>query len=70
MSNRLQAIIWTNDGLVYWCKYVSLDLNELKALENCLADGEKHTMENLDCVFFPSSDDIEFFIHNVDCNLI
>ena len=25
---RWQAIIWTNDDLVYWCKYVSLSLNE------------------------------------------
>ena len=24
-----QAIIWTNDGLVYWCIYASLGLNEL-----------------------------------------
>ena len=27
--NRCQAIIWTNDGIVYWCIYVSLSLNEL-----------------------------------------
>ena len=26
--NRRQAIIWTNDGLVYWCIYASLGLNE------------------------------------------
>ena len=26
---RQQAIIWTNDGLVCWCKYASLGLNEL-----------------------------------------
>ena len=26
---RQQAIIWTNDGLVYWHIYASLDLNEL-----------------------------------------
>ena len=25
-----QAIIWTNDGLVYWRIYASLSLNELK----------------------------------------
>ena len=25
-----QAIIWTNDGIVYWRMYVSLGLNELK----------------------------------------
>ena len=24
--NRQQAIIWNNDGLVYWCIYASLDL--------------------------------------------
>ena len=27
--NRQQAIIWTNEGLVYWPMYVSLGLNEL-----------------------------------------
>ena len=27
--NRRQAIIWTNDGLDYWCIYASLGLNEL-----------------------------------------
>ena len=25
-----QAIIWTNNGLVYWCTYPSLNPNELK----------------------------------------
>ena len=25
---RGQAIIWTNDGLAYWCIYVSLGLDE------------------------------------------
>ena len=25
----MQAIIWTNDGLVYWRIYVSLGLNEV-----------------------------------------
>ena len=29
MPTRQQAIIWTNDGIVYWCIYVSLSLNEL-----------------------------------------
>ena len=28
-STRRQAIIWTNDGLVYWCICASLSLNEL-----------------------------------------
>ena len=28
--NRCQAIIWTNDSLVYWCIYVTLELDELK----------------------------------------
>ena len=23
------AIIWTNDGLLYWCMYASVGLNEL-----------------------------------------
>ena len=27
--NRRQAIIWTNDGLIYWCVYVSLGQSEL-----------------------------------------
>ena len=27
--NRRQAIIWTNDGLIYWHIYASLSLNEL-----------------------------------------
>ena len=27
--HRWRAIIWTNDGLVYWCIYASLGLNEL-----------------------------------------
>ena len=30
---RQQAIIWTNDGLVYWCIYASLGLNELSNAE-------------------------------------
>ena len=28
VPNRQQAIIWTNDGLVYWGIYASLGLNE------------------------------------------
>ena len=28
-ENRQQAIIWTNDGLIYWHIYASLSLNEL-----------------------------------------
>ena len=28
-SFKMNAIIWTNDGLVYWCTYASLCLNEL-----------------------------------------
>ena len=31
---RRQAIIWTNDGLVYWCIYASLNLNELRPEQN------------------------------------
>ena len=27
---RQQAIIWTNDGLVYWCIFASLGLSELR----------------------------------------
>ena len=34
--NRRQAIIWTSDGLVYWCIYVLLGLNELNTLDQCL----------------------------------
>ena len=29
-SDRWKAIIWANDGIVYWCKYVFLGLNEFK----------------------------------------
>ena len=29
---RQQAIIWTNDGIGYWCIYASLDLNELNSI--------------------------------------
>ena len=29
--NMRQVIIWTNDGLVYWCTYASLGLNEFKS---------------------------------------
>ena len=29
---RRQAIIWINGGLVFWCIYVSLSLNELKQI--------------------------------------
>ena len=28
-----QAIIWSNDGLIYWCIYASLSLSELN-IEN------------------------------------
>ena len=31
---RRQAIIWTNDGLVWWCIYASLGLNELSSQTN------------------------------------
>ena len=35
--NRRQAIIWTNDGLGYWCIYVSLSLNELiSMIDRCI----------------------------------
>ena len=27
--NRHQVIIWTNDGVVYWCLYASVNVNEL-----------------------------------------
>ena len=33
---RWQAIIWINDGLVYWCIYVSLSLNELNTYKNTI----------------------------------
>ena len=33
-SNMRQPSIWTNDGLVYWRIYASLDLNQLKVLGN------------------------------------
>ena len=28
VPNRWQAIIWTNDSLIYWCIYESLSLND------------------------------------------
>ena len=31
--NRQQAVIWTNDGLVYWCIYSSFCLNEFTLLD-------------------------------------
>ena len=34
VPDRRQAIIWTNDGLVYWPIYTSLGLNEF--LENTI----------------------------------
>ena len=36
---RQHAIIWTNDGIVYWriYKYVSLGLNELKYIIFCIS---------------------------------
>ena len=30
--NRQQAIIWTNDGIVYWRTYASLSLDGLRSL--------------------------------------
>ena len=30
VPSRWHAIIWTNDGIVYWRIYASLGLNELK----------------------------------------
>ena len=32
---RWQAIIWTNDGIVYWRIYASLGLNELRVTLKC-----------------------------------
>ena len=29
VPTRQQTIIWSNDGLLYWCIYVSLGLNVL-----------------------------------------
>ena len=34
MSKRWQAIVWTNAGLVYWCVYAPLGLNELNGQIN------------------------------------
>ena len=38
---RWQVIIWTNDGIVYWCIYASLDLSDLK-------NENSTTMTNID----------------------
>ena len=32
--NRRQAIIWTNDGLVYWRIYASVGLDELSVIQS------------------------------------
>ena len=29
LPNRRQTIIWSNDGIAYWCIYASLSLSEL-----------------------------------------
>ena len=34
--NRQQAIIWTNNDLVYWCMYTSLSLGELTLCCSCM----------------------------------
>ena len=46
VPNRRQAIIWPNDGLVYWRKYVSLGLDKLKdylcaMITNLIADNQR-----------------------------
>ena len=33
MPARQQAIIWTNDGLIYWRSYAALGFNESKFVE-------------------------------------
>ena len=38
--NRPQAIIWTNNGLVYWSMYVSLGLNESKAFSHMFCQNK------------------------------
>ena len=59
MPTRQQAIIRTNDGLVYWCIYASLCLNELNShlysysvtakmsSTQCILD---HVITALDCI--------------------
>ena len=40
MPNTCQAIIWTNDGSIYWCTYASLGLNELKYISQQIIKDE------------------------------
>ena len=37
ISAWCKAIIWINDGLVYWCIYASLSFNELNYVIQCAA---------------------------------
>ena len=41
-SNRRQAIIWTNDGLIGWCIYVLLALNEFNKINSLLVSIVEH----------------------------
>ena len=40
---RWQAIIWNNDGLIYWCIHASLSVKELK-LCGCIGTGWSQRM--------------------------
>ena len=56
MLTKRQAIIWTNDGLVWQCIYASLGLNELKV---CV------------CVFFKMNiGNLQFCTIDITCNLM
>ena len=42
VPDRWQAIIWSNDGLVYWRMYASFELNELKKPMRCRPSDKDH----------------------------
>ena len=47
-TRQQEAIIWTNDSLVYWCIYLSLGHNELNpiGLDNFIPYGMVHISPN------------------------
>ena len=41
VANRWQAITWSNDGLVYWCIYVSVTLALLLSNQISMIHGSR-----------------------------
>ena len=46
VPNRRQAIIWTNDCLVYWRIYASLGLNDICSIDDMQNDPWYHVFVN------------------------